>query len=211
MSRPATPSKVIGIGRNYRAHAAELGNDVPTTPLFFLKPPSSIIGSGEAIQLPDASTQVEFEGEIGLVIGARLRDASEDEARRAIRAIVAINDVTARDLQRSDPQWTRAKGFDTFCPVGAPGAVPAALDELNVVTRVNGAERQRGSVREMVFAIPFLLAYVSRVMTLEPGDLIATGSPAGVGPLAPGDTVEVEVFDASGARISHVSNPVVAR
>jgi 2-keto-4-pentenoate hydratase/2-oxohepta-3-ene-1,7-dioic acid hydratase in catechol pathway len=211
MSRPATPSKVIGIGRNYRAHAAELGNDVPTTPLFFLKPPSSIIGSGEAIQLPDASTQVEFEGEIGLVIGARLRDASEDEARRAIRAIVAINDVTARDLQRSDPQWTRAKGFDTFCPVGAPGAVPAALDELNVVTRVNGAERQRGSVREMVFAIPFLLAYVSRVMTLEPGDLIATGSPAGVGPHAPGATVEVEGLDASGARISHVSNPVVAR
>lgn len=211
MSRPATPSKIIGIGRNYRAHAAELGNEVPSTPLFFLKPPSSIIGEGEAIRLPSASTQVEFEGEIGLVIGARLTDASEDEARRAIRAIVAINDVTARDLQRSDPQWTRAKGFDSFCPVGTPGDVPAALDDLTVVTRVNGAERQRGSVRDMVFAIPFLLAYVSRVMTIEPGDLIATGSPAGVGPLAPSDTVDVTVMDGNGDIVSRVSNPVVAR
>lgn len=211
MSHPATPSKIIGIGRNYRAHAAELGNEVPSSPLFFLKPPSSIIGDGEAIRLPSASTQVEFEGEIGLVIGARLTDATEDDARRAIRAIVAINDVTARDLQRSDPQWTRAKGFDTFCPVGAPGAVPSLLDDLSVATRVNGVERQRGSVRDMVFAIPFLLAYVSRVMTIEPGDLIATGSPAGVGPLAPGDTVDVTVTDGKGHVVSRVSNPVVAR
>ncbi len=201
-----TPSKIVCVGRNYRAHAAELGNDVPTFPLLFLKPPSTLIGAGDAIRLPAASSQVEFEGEIGVVVGARLRDATEDEALRAISGIVALNDVTARDLQKSDGQWTRAKGFDTFCPIGAPGPVPNRLDSITVVTRVNGEERQRGMASQMVFAIPMLLAYISGIMTLEPGDIVATGTPAGVGPLAPGDRVDVEIEG-----ISRVSNPVVAR
>src|SRR5918911_4658857 len=187
------PSKIVCIGRNYVEHARELGNDAPKEPLFFLKPPSSIVASGEAIELPKQSKQVEHEGEIGLVVGKRLRHASAREATAAIRAIIAINDVTARDLQRTDSQWTRAKGFDTFCPVGEPGAVPNDLSSLTVVTRVNGVERQRGVASEMVFSIPDLLAYVSNVMTLEPGDLVATGSPAGVGPLKAGDDVEVEI------------------
>ncbi len=201
-----TPSKIVCVGRNYRAHAAELGNDVPTFPLLFLKPPSTLIGAGDAIRLPAASQQIEFEGEIGVVIGARLCDATEDEALAAISAIVALNDVTARDLQKSDGQWTRAKGFDTFCPIGAPGPVPNRLDALTVVTRVNGEERQRGQASQMVFAIPMLLAYISGIMTLEPGDIVATGTPAGVGPLFPGDRVDVEIEG-----ISRVSNPVVAR
>lgn len=201
-----TPSKIICVGRNYRAHAAELGNDVPTYPLLFLKPPSTLIGAGDPIRLPSASSQVEFEGEIGVVIGARLCDATEDEALAAISAIVALNDVTARDLQKSDGQWTRAKGFDTFCPIGAPGPVPNRLDSLTVVTRVNGDERQRGNASQMVFAIPMLLAYISSIMTIEPGDIVATGTPAGVGPLSPGDRVDVEIEG-----ISRVSNPVIAR
>jgi 2-keto-4-pentenoate hydratase/2-oxohepta-3-ene-1,7-dioic acid hydratase in catechol pathway len=149
---------------------------------------------------------VEFEGEIGVVIGARLRDASEDDARAAMSGIVALNDVTARDLQKSDGQWTRAKGFDTFCPIGEPGPVPNHLDTLTVVTRVNGEERQRGHASQMVFAIPMLLAYISGIMTLEPGDIVATGTPAGVGPLSPGDRVDVEIEG-----ISRVSNPVTTR
>jgi 2-keto-4-pentenoate hydratase/2-oxohepta-3-ene-1,7-dioic acid hydratase in catechol pathway len=201
-----TPSKIVCVGRNYRAHAAELGNDVPTFPLLFLKPPSTLIGAGDAIRLPTASRQVEFEGEIGVVIGARLRDASEDDARAAMSGIVALNDVTARDLQKSDGQWTRAKGFDTFCPIGEPGPVPNHLDTLTVVTRVNGEERQRGHASQMVFAIPMLLAYISGIMTLEPGDIVATGTPAGVGPLSPGDRVDVEIEG-----ISRVSNPVTTR
>jgi 2-keto-4-pentenoate hydratase/2-oxohepta-3-ene-1,7-dioic acid hydratase in catechol pathway len=197
------PSKIVCIGRNYAEHAKELGNDTPKEPLFFLKPPSSIVESGEAIELPRQSKQVEHEGEIGLVIGKRLRHATAREASGAIRAIVAINDVTARDLQRTDSQWTRAKGFDTFCPIGEPGAVPNDLSSLTVVTRVNGAERQRGKASEMVFSIPDLLAYVSNVMTLEPGDVVATGSPAGVGILKDGDEVEVEIVG-----VSRVRNPV---
>src|SRR5690242_10300255 len=197
------PSKIVCIGRNYVEHAKELGNDTPKEPLFFLKPPSSIVGSGQPIELPGQSKQVEHEGEIGLVIGKRLRHASPRDAAQAIRGIVAINDVTARDLQRTDSQWTRAKGFDTFCPIGEPGAVPNDLSSLTVVTRVNGVERQRGKASEMVFAIPDLLAYVSDVMTLEPGDVVATGSPAGVGILKEGDEVEVEILG-----VSRVRNPV---
>jgi 2-keto-4-pentenoate hydratase/2-oxohepta-3-ene-1,7-dioic acid hydratase in catechol pathway len=201
----ARPGKIVCVGRNYVEHAKELGNDMPERPLIFLKPPSSLLAPGAPIELPKDSAQVEFEGEIGLVIGATLRRASEDEARRAIRGIVAINDVTARDLQKTDGQWTRAKGFDTFCPVGPESPVPGDLDGLTVVTRVNGVERQRGSAAEMAFKIPAILAYVSHIMTLEPGDLIATGTPAGVGPLAPGDEVEVEIVGQSVVR-----NPVVA-
>ena len=209
MSRPG---KIVCVGRNYREHAKELGNDVPTEPLIFLKPPSSVIGTGETIVLPRISKQVEFEGEIGLVIGTTLRDADERTAVAAIRSIVAVNDVTARDLQKTDGQWTRAKGFDTFCAVSAEASPVADLGTLEVVTRVNGTEKQRARAEEMVFAIPRILSYISHIMTLEPGDLIATGTPAGVARLAPGDMVEIEVRDMAvgpkGRVIASLSNPV---
>jgi len=199
------PGKIVCVGRNYVEHARELGNEVPKQPLIFLKPPSSVILPGEPIILPPESQQVEFEGEIGIVIGRRLRHAQPSEATGAIRGVVALNDVTARDLQKSDGQWTRAKGFDTFCPIGPEAPAPADLQTLEVVTRVNGDERQRGRASDMAFSIPTLLAYISRVMTLEPGDVVATGTPAGVGPLKPGDVVEIEVLGTS-----TVSNPVAA-
>jgi 2-keto-4-pentenoate hydratase/2-oxohepta-3-ene-1,7-dioic acid hydratase in catechol pathway len=197
-------SKIVCVGRNYVDHAKELGNEVPKEPLIFLKPPSSIVGDGQPIQLPSMSKQVEFEGEIGIILGDRLRHADEKQARAAVLAIAAVNDVTARDLQKSDSQWTRAKGFDTFCPVGLPSQAPNDLGSLEVVTRVNGQERQRGKASQMAFSIPTLLAYISRIMTLEPGDLVCTGTPAGVGTLQPGDEVEVEVLG-----MSRVRNPVV--
>jgi 2-keto-4-pentenoate hydratase/2-oxohepta-3-ene-1,7-dioic acid hydratase in catechol pathway len=201
----ARPGKIVCIGRNYREHAKELGNDVPIEPLFFLKPSSSIISEGEPIVLPPQSERVEFEGEIGIVIGARLTKASEEATKEAIRGVVAINDVTARDLQKKDSQWTRAKGFDSFCPVGNVATDFGGLSSLTVVTRVNGEVRQRGSASDMVFSIPMLLSYVSHVMTLEPGDIVATGTPSGVGPIAIGDVVEVEIVG-----LSKVSNPVTA-
>jgi 2-keto-4-pentenoate hydratase/2-oxohepta-3-ene-1,7-dioic acid hydratase in catechol pathway len=197
--------KIIGVGRNYRAHAAELGNEVPTEPLIFLKPPSAVIADGEAIVLPRRSERVEFEGEIGVVIGARVRNVREADAAGVIRGIVAVNDVTARDLQKSDGQWTRAKGFDTFCPIGPLAPYSGDLAALTVVTRVNGVERQRARSDLMVFAIPTLIAFISSVMTLEPGDVIATGTPEGVAPLKPDDVVEVDIVG-----ISRVRNPVTA-
>ena len=206
---PATksrPGKIVCVGRNYREHAKELGNEVPKEPLIFLKPPSSVVSEGEPIVLPGVSTRVEYEGEIGVIVGRRLTRAAEAEAVAAIRSIVAVNDVTARDLQKSDSQWTRAKGFDTFCPLGEESSKLPDLDSLTVVTRVNGVERQRGKSSEMVFSIPSLLAYISRIMTLEPGDLVATGTPSGVGPLVSGDVVEVEIVG-----VSRVINPVQAR
>jgi 2-keto-4-pentenoate hydratase/2-oxohepta-3-ene-1,7-dioic acid hydratase in catechol pathway len=187
------PGKIVCVGRNYRDHAKELGNEVPKEPLIFLKPPSSVIGEGDEIVLPSVATQVEYEGEIGIVVGERLHKATAARGAAAIRGIVALNDVTARDLQKSDGQWTRAKGFDTFCPMSAEASAPARLETLTVVTRVNGEERQRATAADMVFDIPSLLAYISGVMTLEPGDVVATGTPAGVGRLAVGDRVEVEV------------------
>jgi 2-keto-4-pentenoate hydratase/2-oxohepta-3-ene-1,7-dioic acid hydratase in catechol pathway len=199
------PSKIVCVGRNYLDHAKELGNEVPKEPLIFLKPPSCLIAEGQPIRLTRMSKQVEYEGEIGVIIGKTLSHADEKTAVAAIQAIAAVNDVTARDLQKSDGQWTRAKGFDTFCPVGTPGPVPSDLGSLRVVTRVNGVERQRGSSSDMAFSIPMLLAYISSIMTLEPGDLLCTGTPAGVGTLQPGDEVEVEVLG-----VSRVKNPVVA-
>ena len=193
------------VGRNYLEHAKELGNEVPKEPLLFLKPPSSVVGMNETIVLPPQSKQVEYEGEIGIRIGKRISHATEVEARAAIAGIVAVNDVTARDLQKTDGQWTRAKGFDTFCPVGPVGMPPSDLDSLAVVTRVNGEERQRGVASDMAFRIPMLLAYITTIMTLEPGDLVATGTPAGVGRLSPGDVVEVEVIG-----LSRISNTVAA-
>jgi 2-keto-4-pentenoate hydratase/2-oxohepta-3-ene-1,7-dioic acid hydratase in catechol pathway len=194
------PGKIVCVGRNYLEHAKELGNEVPKEPLIFLKPPSSVLPPDGTIILPPESSRVEFEGEIGIVLGAPLRKASESDAVRAIRGIVALNDVTARDLQRTDGQWTRAKGFDTFCPIGPEAPAPSDLSTLEVVTRVNGEERQRATAGEMAFPIPTILAYISRVMTLEPGDVVATGTPSGVGPLAPGDVVEVEIVGVSSVR-----------
>ncbi|HUQ20362.1 MAG TPA: fumarylacetoacetate hydrolase family protein [Gemmatimonadaceae bacterium] len=202
----ARPGKIVCIGRNYREHAKELGNEVPTEPLFFLKPSSSIIGEGDTIMLPPQSERVEFEGEIGILISRSLSRASETDAEGAIGGILAINDVTARDLQRKDSQWTRAKGFDTFCPMGPVSTGPHDLSNLTVITRVNGEEKQRASSNEMVFSITNLLSYVSHVMTLEPGDIVATGTPSGVAPLKPGDIVEIEI-----PGVSKVSNPVAKR
>jgi 2-keto-4-pentenoate hydratase/2-oxohepta-3-ene-1,7-dioic acid hydratase in catechol pathway len=187
------PSKIVCVGRNYAEHAKELGNEVPTAPLLFLKPPSAIIGDGEAIILPPASSRVEHEAEIGVVVGRRMHHVTAVEAERAIGGFVCLNDVTARDLQKSDGQWSRAKGFDTFCPIGPRVAEGLDWRGLEVIGRVNGEERQRGRAADMVFSIPMLLAYISEIMTLEPGDLVATGTPSGVGPLLPGDMVEVEI------------------
>ncbi len=190
------PSKILCIGRNYAAHAAELGNVVPERPLVFMKPPSAIVATGEAIVLPAASRQVEHEAEIGVVIGTRVRHVSPADVPSVIAGITCVNDVTARDLQKIDGQWTRAKGFDTFCPVG-PRVVPLAqlpsLDALEVRCRVNGVQRQQGTSAHMIYSIATIVAYLSEIMTLEPGDLIATGTPEGVGPLEAGDVVEVEV------------------
>ena len=200
-----SPSKIVCVGRNYADHAREMGNEVPKDPLLFLKASSALIGHGDSIVLPPQSARVEFEAEIGVVIGSLLRHASAAEAEAGIKGFVCLNDVTARDLQKSDGQWTRAKGFDTFCPVGPRVAEGLRWQDLEVVGRVNGVERQRGRATDMVFSIPALLSYISGVMTLLPGDLVATGTPAGVGPLAPGDVVEVEV---SGVGV--LSNPVRA-
>ncbi|MBK8168865.1 MAG: fumarylacetoacetate hydrolase family protein [Sandaracinaceae bacterium] len=190
---PVAPSKILCVGRNYRAHAQELGNDVPTEPLLFLKPPSSLLGPGASIALPPQSARVEHEGEVGIVIGSELRNATADQARKAIFGFTCVNDVTARDLQKKDVQFTRAKGFDTFCPVGPCVETDLTPDSLRVITRVNGAVRQDGNTRDMVFPIDELLAFMSHIMTLAPGDLIVTGTPAGVGPLVHGDRVDVEV------------------
>lgn len=201
------PSKIVCVGRNYVAHAAELGNEVPSEPLIFLKPPSSIIGAGEPIVLPPGIGEVHFEGEIGVLFGRTASWVPEDSALDYVEGIVPVNDVTARTLQRKDSQWSRAKGFDTFCPVGDPKALEEVdLNSLSVVTRVNGVERQRGGSDQMVFSIPFLISYISRIMTLEPGDLLATGTPEGVGELVAGDEVEVEL---SGLHV--LRNPVVNR
>jgi 2-keto-4-pentenoate hydratase/2-oxohepta-3-ene-1,7-dioic acid hydratase in catechol pathway len=190
---PVAPSKILCVGRNYAAHAKELGNEVPKEPLLFLKPPSALCASGDEVRLPFMSERVEFEGEIGVVIGTRLKDADVSAARAGIFGITCVNDVTARDLQKKDVQFTRAKGFDGFCPVGPWLETAFELDALSVITRVNGVVRQQGHVRDMVFPIAELVAFMSRVMTLEPGDLISTGTPEGVGPIAPGERVEIEV------------------
>ena len=202
---PWSPGKIVGIGRNYREHAAELGNPMPAEPVLFLKAPSSIVGPNVAIVLPPESARVEHEGEIAVVVGARLCRAGAAEAARAILGVGAANDVTARDLQRRDPTFARAKSFDTFCPFGPALRVDPELDALAVETRVNGERRQRGAATEMTWGIVDLLVYASRMMTLEPGDLLLTGTPAGVGPLADGDRVEVEVTG-----VGTLANPVEA-
>lgn len=191
---PVAPSKIVCVGRNYREHAAELGNEMPTEPLLFLKAPSAVVRDGDSIELPEFSRRVEHEGELAVVIGRKCRRVSEDEDPFSyVLGYTCLNDVTARDLQRRDVQFTRAKSFDTFCPVGPHIVTGLDPSDLSVQTRVNGEIRQNGRTSAMAFPVPYLIRYISHVMTLEPGDLIATGTPAGVGPLRHGDTVEVEV------------------
>lgn len=192
---PVSPSKIVCVGRNYREHAAELGNEVPAEPLLFLKPRSSLLPPNGAIVLPAASARVDFEGELALVIGRRTHKLKPaDDWRKVVRGYTIANDVTARDLQKKDGQFTRGKGFDTFCPVGP--LVSGDVDPeagLTVETRVNGQLRQHGSTLDFIFRIPELLVYITAIMTLEPGDLVLTGTPSGVGPLAAGDRVEVSI------------------
>ena len=190
---PVLPRKIVGIGRNYVEHAEELGNEMPDEPLIFLKAPTSVIGPKAPIVMPPESSRVDFEGEIAVVMRERIHRAGEAEASRAVLGVTAANDVTARDLQRKDATFARGKSFDTFCPLGPAILVGTDLGNLSVATRVNGEERQRGVTSQMAFPIPYLVSYVSRMMTLEPGDVILTGTPSGVGPLAPGDRLEVEV------------------
>jgi len=202
---PSQPSKIVCVGRNYVDHAKELGNEVPKVPLLFLKPPSSIISSGEAIVLPPQSAQVEHEAELVVVVGKRGRHITTEDAKNYILGYTVGNDVTARDLQKTDGQWTRAKGFDTFCAFGPWIDTDFDPSDAVVTCRVNGQMRQMASTRDMVFSVATLVAYISSVMTLEPGDLIFTGTPAGVGPLKPGDRVDVEIDGLGG-----ISNPVKA-
>ena len=190
---PVVPGKVIGVGRNYGAHAAELGNEAPAEPIVFLKPPSSVIGPRTPVLLPPESADVEFEGEIAVVIGERVRRVDAAAAAAAILGVTCAVDVTARDLQRRDATWARGKGFDTFCPLGPAILLDADLGRLAVVTRINGEERQRASTSEMAWGPAELVSWVSQTMTLEAGDVLLTGTPAGVGRLAAGDRIEVEV------------------
>lgn len=199
------PSKIIGIGQNYRAHAAEMGKGIPSEPLMFLKPPSALCADGASILRPAGYARVDHEAELGVVIGRRAHRVSREDALAHVLGFVCVNDVTVRDLQAKDGQWTRAKGFDSFCPVG-PRLV-SGLDprDLRIVARVNGTVRQDSRTSDLIFDVPTLIAFVSRHMTLEPGDLISTGTPAGVGNLVPGDVVEVEIEG-----VGVLRNPVVA-
>jgi 2-keto-4-pentenoate hydratase/2-oxohepta-3-ene-1,7-dioic acid hydratase in catechol pathway len=190
-----SPSKIVCVGRNYAEHARELGNEVPQEPLIFLKPPSSLNAHGAPVFYPTLSQRVDFEGELGVVIGRRAVRIHAADSRKYIAGYTIVNDVTARDLQKKDGQWTRGKGFDTFCPVG-PWWVPKEevdFDSLRVITRVNGEVRQEAPVTEMLFSVGAVLEFISQCMTLEPGDLVATGTPPGVGPVQPGDSVQVEI------------------
>ncbi len=200
------PSKIIGIGQNYRAHAVEMGKGLPEEPLMFLKPTSSMIGDGGAIERPGGYERVDFEGELGVVIGRRAHRTSRADALSVVMGFTCVNDVSVRELQKKDGQWTRAKGFDTFCPLGP--RIVAGLDPsaLHLVTRVNGAVRQASPTSDLIFDVPTLIAFCSEHMTLEVGDVISTGTPAGVGNLAVGDAVEIEI---SGIGVLH--NTVVAR
>jgi len=191
---PVQPSKIVAIGRNYRAHAAERGKPVPTEPLVFLKPPSALVGPEAPIRRPSWAGRVDHEAELGVVIGREAVDlASREEGLSRVFGATCVNDVTARELQDRDVQFTRAKGFDSFCPVGPRVVRDLDLGDVRVLGRVNGQTRQDGRTRDLIFDVGYLVWYVSRVMTLLPGDMICTGTPSGVGPLLPGDVVEVEV------------------
>jgi len=203
---PVLPSKVIAVGRNYAEHAQEMGNEVPAEPMIFLKPSTSVIGPGEPITLPWQSERVDHEAELAVVIGRLCRDVPEDRVDEVVLGYTCANDVTARDLQKTDGQWGRAKGFDSFCPLGPWIETEFDFDDARVVCRVNGKVRQEGSTGQMVRGVRELVAWISSVMTLIPGDVILTGTPAGIGPIHAGETVEVEIDG-----IGTLSNPVVDR
>ncbi len=201
---PVAPSKIVCVGRNYREHAAELGNKMPDEPLIFLKAPSALIGNGDRIELPAASQQVEHEGELGVVIGRRARQLpSSEDPLTYVLGYTCVNDVTARDLQRKDVQFTRGKSFDTFCPVGPWIVTDLDPTSVEVTTRLNGEVKQHGSTSDMAFSVSYLIRYIAAIMTLNPGDLIATGTPAGVSRMKHGDMVEIEI-----AGIGILRNPV---
>ncbi|MGO9326353.1 MAG: fumarylacetoacetate hydrolase family protein [Terracidiphilus sp.] len=193
--QPVTPSKIVCVGRNYRAHVRELGNEMPTEPLIFLKPTSSLLAPGGVIRMPAVSQRVDFEGELAVVIGRRARNLKPDANwRDVLRGFTLANDVTARDLQNKDGQWTRAKGFDTFCPIGPIVSDELDLDAgLTIETHLNGERRQHASTLDFIFSLRELLAFITSVFTLEPGDLLLTGTPSGIAPLSPGDRVEVSI------------------
>lgn len=194
IERDYVPSKIVCVGRNYAEHAAELGHDLPKEPMLFLKAPSALIFNEDAIVLPPQSEQVEHEAELGIVIGQRCRNIGDDEDPfQFVKGFTCLNDVTARDLQRRDGQFARAKSFDTFCPIGPSLVSDIDVSDLHVVCRVNGVVKQDGRTSQMVFQPDFLIRYISKMMTLMPGDLIATGTPAGVSRLSPGDVCEVEI------------------
>jgi 2-keto-4-pentenoate hydratase/2-oxohepta-3-ene-1,7-dioic acid hydratase in catechol pathway len=201
---PATPTKIVAVGRNYAEHARELGNEPPSEPIIFLKPPSALLGQNGTIVRPPQSARVDFEGELAIVVSKRARNVKADRWRDFVLGFTCANDVTARDLQKKDVQFTRGKSFDTFCPIGP--CIETELDpsDLALRTRVNGDVRQNGRTSMMVFPCPVLFEFISAIMTLEPGDVILTGTPAGVGPLASGDTVEVEI-EGVGALRNHVA------
>ncbi|MBS1769812.1 MAG: fumarylacetoacetate hydrolase family protein [Acidobacteria bacterium] len=200
------PSKIVCVGRNYIDHAKELGNEVPTAPLLFLKAPSSFVPDGKAIVLPEQSSQVEHEAELGIVIAKQCKGLADDaDITEYIKGLTCVNDVTARDVQRNDVQFTRGKSFDTFCPIGPHIVADLDLTDISVVCRVNGEIRQSGRTSQMVFSPAYLIRYISRQMTLMPGDVIATGTPAGVSKLSAGDICEVEIEG-----IGILSNPIIA-
>lgn len=204
---PVIPrSKVIGIGKNYAAHAAEMGGDAPAEPLMFLIPNTAVAGPGDPVVMPAASGNVHYEGELAVVIGRMCKDVAPDDARKVIFGYTCANDVTARDLQRSDGQWSRAKGFDTFCPLGPWIETDLDPADVHLVTRLDGALVQDGHTSEMIHGVAALIAYASAAFTLLPGDVILTGTPAGVGPVRPGQRVEVEIEN-----IGTLSNPFVRR
>ncbi len=201
------PSKIVCIGRNYSDHAAELGNEVPKEPLLFLKAPSALIRSGENIVLPPQSAQVEHEAELAIIIGRKCKDLTDsDDPFEYVLGYTCLNDVTARDLQRTDGQFSRAKSFDTFCPIGPFIETDLNVMDIRVTARVNGALKQDGRTSQMVFPVDFLIRYISNMMTLNPGDIIATGTPSGVSPMRPGDTCEIEIEG-----IGILTNPVTSK
>ena len=193
VERIPLPSKIVCVGRNYADHAKELGNEVPSEPILFLKPPSAVIAHGAKIVLPPQSQRVEHESELAIVIGKEARNVSAARWRDYVQGFTCANDVTARDLQKKDVQFTRGKSFDTFCPLGPWIETDLDPSALRVLARVNGAIRQDGNTRQMIFPPPVLVEFITSIMTLLPGDVILTGTPAGVGPLASGDTVEIEI------------------
>jgi 2-keto-4-pentenoate hydratase/2-oxohepta-3-ene-1,7-dioic acid hydratase in catechol pathway len=203
---PVLPSKVVAIGKNYADHATEMGGDVPESPLIFLKPSTAVIGMGDPIARPSSSSRVDFEGELAVVIGRLCRDVPEQRASEVVLGYTCGNDVTARDQQRADGQWSRAKGYDSFCPLGPWIETDVDITDLRITTTLNGDVKQDGRTSQIVHRVPALISYITACMTLLPGDVVLTGTPAGVGPMEVGDEVSVEI-----ERIGRLTNPVVAR